>query len=432
MSEHRYILEPYKGMNTRYRCPSCQQRDKTFSLYIDTETGEHIHPTVGRCNRESNCGHHYTPKQYFQDNNISFDTPQPKANKPRLVTPQQKPVSFIPVEVFKQSLQIDKNVLQIAETNHFVKFLINLFGVEVASELVSRYFIATSKHWNGATVFWQIDSQGKLRTGKIMLYSPSTGKRVKEPFNHINWVHKALKRPEFELRQCLFGEHLLIEKTKPVAIVESEKTAVIASVYLPQFIWVAVGSLTNLNAEKCSILKGRTVTLFPDLKGFEKWNSKAKELSHLALFSVSDLLERKATEAEREQGFDLADYLINFNYKEFAPPEPEATKPLPAVQTLVEVKQFEQPEPVYYFSKPEQLKPINWKQDITELENYFEGIELPTQPIKLKQAETVLYCSAFVKSHLAVIKAYNGLNVAQPYVDRLNELKLKIEGANSL
>ena len=76
MTEYKYILEPYKGMNTRYRCPTFQQRDKTYSLYIDTETGEHIHPTVGRCNRESNCGQHYTPKQYFQDNNISFDTPK--------------------------------------------------------------------------------------------------------------------------------------------------------------------------------------------------------------------------------------------------------------------------------------------------------------------------------------------------------------------
>ena len=150
-----------------------------------------------------------------------------------------------------------------------------------------------------------------------MLYSPTTGKRVKEPFNHITWVHKALKQPEFELRQCLFGEHLLQDITKPVAIVESEKTAVIASVYLPQFIWLAVGSLTNLNAEKCNILKGRTVTLFPDLNGFEKWSSKAKELSHIATFNVSDLLERKATEAEREQGFDLADYLIKLEVKAF-------------------------------------------------------------------------------------------------------------------
>lgn len=413
---HKYILEPYKGMNTRYRCPSCQQRDKTFSLYIDTETGEHIHPTVGRCNRESNCGHHYTPKQYFQDNNISFDTPQPKAYKPRPVTPQPKPVSFIPVEVFKASLKAH-------ETNHFVKFLINLFGVEVASELVSRYFIATSKHWNGATVFWQIDTQGKVRTGKIMLYSPTTGKRVKNLEIPVYWVHKALKQPEFELRQCLFGEHLLIDKTKPVAIVESEKTAVIASVYLPQFVWVAVGSLTNLNAEKCSILKGRTVTLFPDLNGFDKWSSKAKELSHLAIFTVSDLLERKATEAERKQGFDLADYLIKFNYKDFALPEPEATEPPPAVQPLVEVKPFEQPEPVYYFSKPEQPKPESWEQDITELENYFTSIELPTQPVKLNRCSTITDCSLFIESHFATVKANNGKQIFLPYLHRLQELK---------
>ena len=399
MTAHRYILEPYKGMNTRYRCPSCQQRDKTYSLYIDTETGEHLHPSVGRCNRESNCGYHYTPKQYFQDNNISFDTPQPKAYNPRPVTPPQKPVSFIPVEVFKASLKA-------YETNNFVQFLINLFGVEVASQLVSRYFIATSKHWNGATVFWQIDIKGKVRTGKIMLYSPTTGKRIKEPFNHINWAHKAIKKPEFELRQCLFGEHLLIDKTKHVAIVESEKTAIIASVYLPQFIWVAVGSLTNLNAEKCSILKGRTVTLFPDLNGFEKWSNKANELSHLAIFTVSDLLELKATEAEKKQGFDLADYLIKYDYKAFALPKPE---PPPAVQPLVEVKPFEQLE--------------NWEQDITELENYFSGIALPTKPIKLNRFSTITNCSLFIESHFSIVKANNGKQTFLPYLNRLQELK---------
>jgi hypothetical protein len=408
-------------MNTRYRCPSCQQRDKTFSLYIDTETGEHIHPTVGRCNRESNCGHHYTPKQYFQDNNVSFDTPQPKAYKPRPVTPQPKPVSFIPVEVFKASLKAH-------ETNHFVQFLINLFGVEVASQLVSRYFIATSKHWNGATVFWQIDTQGKVRTGKIMLYSPTTGKRVKEPFNHINWVHKALKQAEFELSQCLFGEHLLIDKTKPVAIVESEKTAVIASVYLPQFIWVAVGSITNLNAEKCSILKERTVTLFPDLNGFDKWSSKAQELSHLANFTVSELLERKATEAEKKQGFDLADYLIKYDYKAFALPLPEESEPHAAVHPLIEVKPLEQSKPVYYFSKPEPpkfepSKPDSWVQDITELENYFAGIELPSQSVKLNAYTTITNCAIFIESHFATLNIYNGKRAFLPYLNRLRELK---------
>jgi hypothetical protein len=320
MDKHQYILEPYRGMNTRYHCPSCKHKSKTFALYIDTETSKHLHPTVGRCNRESNCGYHYTPKQYFQDNNISFDTPQHKAYKLQPIKPQPKPVSFIPVEAFKASLTPTS-----FEANHFVKFLISLFGANITNELVGRYFIGTSKHWDGATVFWQIDTQGKVRTGKIMLYNPITGKRVKEPFNHIQWVHKALRKPEFELRQCLFGEHLLIDKTKPVAIVESEKTAIIASVYFPQFIWLAAGNKDGLNAEKCSILKGRNIILFPDCSlskdgkptVFEHWSSKAKEFSQLVTFIISDLLERKATEAEKEQGLDLADYLIKFDFQTF-------------------------------------------------------------------------------------------------------------------
>lgn len=419
MSNHRYLLEPYKGMNTRYQCPGCKA-GRTFSRYIDSDTGEQLHPSVGRCNRESNCGYHYTPKQYFHDNSILLDRPQQKARQPRPVTNQPKPVSFIPVDEFKASL----NPMAL-EANHFVKFLIDLFGLEVASELVSRYFIATSKHWEGATVFWQIDTKGKIRTGKIMLYSPTTGKRVKEPFNHIHWVHKCLHSPEFELRQCLFGEHLLIDTTKPVAIVESEKTAVIASGYLPQFIWLAVGSLSNLNADKCSILKGRNVVLFPDLNGFDKWSSKAKGLSHIAKFTISDLLERKATEEERKLGLDLADYLTRFDFREFAEPIPDpiSNEPPAALKPHVEVKPFEQSEPVYHFNKPEQPKPESWEQDITELEIYFSGIAIPAQPVKLYPFSTITNCSLFIESHLATVKANNGKRSFLIYLHRLQELK---------
>lgn len=434
MSEHRYILEPYKGMNTRYRCPGCQHREKTFSLYIDTETGEHLNHSVGRCNRESNCGYHYTPKQYFQDNNISFDTPQPRQYwKPKAVTIPPKPVSFIPVEIFKASLKSH-------EANNFVKFLIDLFGVEVASELISKYFIGTSKHQfksiefpdyvspKGATVFWQIDAQGKVRTGKIMLYSPTTGKRVKEPYNHITWVHKAIRQYGFELKQCLFGSHLLIDETKPVAIVESEKTAVIASVYLPQFIWLAVGSLTNLNTEKCCILKGRTVTLFPDLKAFEKWSNKAKELSSQlfgTMFTVSGLLERKATEAEKKQGFDLADYLIKFDYREFVLPETEPlpTDQPPAVQSLVEVKAFDPLAPAYNFIKPEQPRPESWKHEISELERYFETAILPAGSVKLNPWTTITDVPLFIHSHFETVRHNRGKITFLPYLERLQELK---------
>jgi len=227
--------------------------------------------------------------------------------------------------------------------------------------------------------------------------------------------------PEFELKQCFFGEHLLQDKQKPVAITESEKTAVISSVYFPQFIWLAAGSLTNLNAEKCSILKGRTVILFPDLKGFEKWSNKAKELSHLASFNVSDLLERKATEAEKEQGFDLADYLIKFDYKEFALTGP--AKQPPAVQPLVEAKRIEPIEPVYGFRKAGKQKSENREQDISELEQFFNAVPLPTPPVKLNQCTKIIDISKFINSHLTIVKAQNGNMRYEPYLNRLQELK---------
>lgn len=311
MNELLYVLEPYHGLNTRYYCPKCKQKTKTFVRYINTRTNEHLNSSVGRCNREIKCGYHYSPSQYFKDNHISLDTNNLHlANK--LITTENKAnlISFINQNIFKASLKV-------CRTNNFVMFLKKLFGEDIANFLVQKYCIGTSIHWNGATVFWEIDSNGKIRTGKIMLYNELTGKRIKKPFNHISWVHTVLKLQNFNLKQCFFGEHLLHEKHKPVAIVESEKTAIIASIYLPNFIWLAVGSLTNLNKEKCNILKGRSVILFPDLNGFEKWSVKAKEFSHIANFIVSDLLERKANNEEKEQGLDLADYLIRHEYKAF-------------------------------------------------------------------------------------------------------------------
>jgi hypothetical protein len=440
MNEHLYKLEPYKGMKTRYSCPSCQQH-KVFSLYINTETGEHLNETVGRCNRESNCSYHYTPKQYFEENNISFDKPQQHRQQRVIQPPQPKPISFVSVEVFTASLQSH-------ESNNFIKYLIDLFGVEVTKALIEKYFIGTSNHWNGATVFWQIDKDYQVRTGKIMLYSPITGKRVKEPFNHhINWVHTALKLPDFELKQCLFGEHLLDNNTKPLAIVESEKTAIIASVYLPHFNWLATGGLDNFTAEKCKVLQGRTVFLYPDLSKpkpnklstFEKWSNKAKEFSTIANFVVSDLLERTASDEERKQGLDLADYLIRFNYKDFIEPEPPAPPPPADEVVRNETKHNEyndlkeRAKHNEYNDLKERAKHneyndlkegvLDWSKEVEELEAYFKSITLPKVPILFKEGEKILNVERFLESHLATLKQMNGKKCFLSHLHRLRKLK---------
>ncbi len=116
-------------------------------------------------------------------------------------------------------------------------------------------------------------------------------------------------------------------RSSPAWKSSSSKTAIISSVYFPQLIWLAVGGLYSLNLEKFRILTCRKVILFPDSDGFDKWNKKVKELSHLAIISISSLMEQIATKLEREQGLDLVDYLIRFDYKEFFNDSPNGSRP---------------------------------------------------------------------------------------------------------
>jgi len=298
MKVFRYILEPYKGMQQKFICPNCGKR--TFVRYIDKDTGQYVNDNVGRCDRELKCGYHYTPKDYFKDHN--YKAPNFKIHSQ--IQPVIEQPSYIDKNLFEKSLDnYDKN--------NFITFLRKTFNSEVTQKLIDTYKIGTSKYWDGATVFWQIDINGNIRTGKIMQYNPDTGRRVKSPYDKITWVHKAIKLEKFNLKQCLFGEHLLIDKTKPVAVVESEKTAIIASVFIKDIIFVATGGKQNLNAIKLIPLANRNVIFYPDLGAFDEWNDKVNTFKKMfKSVKVSDILENIATVKERNKGFDIADYLL--------------------------------------------------------------------------------------------------------------------------
>jgi hypothetical protein len=433
MDDYRYILEPYKGINTRHTCPGCG-KVKTFSLYIDTDTGENIAPNVGRCNRVDNCSYHYTPKQYFTDNNISIDQQPTKYINSKPLQPI-KPISFIPFEKLEASRAH-------YEQNNLVIFLIDRFGIVAVNELIVKYNLGTSKHWPGASIFWQIDQQGRIRTGKIMLYDAITGHRTKEPANCITFVHSALKLYDYELKQCLFGEHLLQDKSRPIAVVESEKTAIIASIYLPQFNWVATSGAEGLSRDKCDVLNnsGLHVVLFPDVSkpkegkptAFERWNNTAKK--HLKRFSVSELLEDIATVEERVSGLDLADYLLRCDIKDFIiDKKPSEAEQVPTVKTVLfePLNKVEQSEPIkteYRLIKSELNEqettiPDNWDNEINELESFFNSTSMPNRPIKINSYTTINDVLKFIEMNLSIIKAQNGKVTYRPYLERLRQLK---------
>lgn len=302
-------LEKYTGKASRHKCPKCNDLH-SFAYYLDGNTGQVIDKTVGRCNHESGCGYHYTPKQFFIDN---------PAEKERFTVPiQQKPIqhqreaSYIPFQYVEKSVSYNSTFV------YFLCGLFDRFSLEspTIERLMQDYAIGATK--DGSIIYWQIDTKGKVRTGKVMKYDPNTGHRVKDG-GGINWIHSIMKKqqllPEdFNLVQCLFGEHLLrMYPTKVVALVESEKSALIASGVYPEYIWLATGGKSQLSIEKLKVLKGRTVIMFPDVDGFGYWSDKAKEVEAIGCkVVVSDLLEKNATDEDRANKIDLADWLIRY------------------------------------------------------------------------------------------------------------------------
>ena len=184
---------------------------------------------------------------------------------------------------------------------------------EETIRLFQLYRIGTFAKWGGSAVFWQIDMNGLVRTGKIMCYNPETGHRIKEPQVFVSWAHSELRMPDFHLKQCLFGEYLLKSSTSsPVMLVESEKTAVIMSHFIPDYLWLATGGKNGcFNREAMQVLRDRNITLLPDLGATEQWKAKSAMLSEICKkVSVSDILERIATEEQRNQGLDIADFFL--------------------------------------------------------------------------------------------------------------------------
>ena len=81
------------------------------------------------------------------------------------------------------------------------------------------------------------------------------------------------------LQQCLFGLHLINESSKKgIAIVESEKTALMMSLFLPNYIWMATGGKGNFNKKMLLPIKGYTILVYPDKSEFNDWNKIVLEL----------------------------------------------------------------------------------------------------------------------------------------------------------
>lgn len=261
----------------KMRCPKCGQlRFVPYVLAADGRTlaGEEF----GRCDREQNCGYQRYPSD-VQAPNVT-----PVIEKPK------QPLRFFPCAV---NWDIKTPLFD---------YVARLAGVNNAIAIWKRYRIGRD---GNRTVFWQIALDGSIRAGKSIPYG-NDGHRIKTDAMPANWLHKSrdwrhLHTGE-ELQQCYFGEHLLRNNEKPVAIVESEKTAAILSQYAQGYVWLASGGSQNIkNEKKNAVLKGRNVLLIPDNGQYWNW----AQVAHKYGWEITDGIEK----APVFEGCDILDIL---------------------------------------------------------------------------------------------------------------------------
>lgn len=370
MKNYRYILDK---SSKKFRCPECNK--KRFVRMIDSLTGQYLPDEFGICDRKESCQYfkipesptefyffieflsvrsfskksfrsvdedgviHFIPKSIIKEikdevlllpewylikrnilyagcNYIEFE----KENKSGfvLVSKSPKTQSKKTKKITFHSPDLLNDLMSKSVEDNLTKFLKSIFPAEEVEKIKKDYFLmGTDLKWENSTLFLQLDKQKVLRSGKIMLYNRDSGKRVKSPRSHVSWLHSALKIQDFEVNQCLFGLHLSEEyPDKDVAIVESEKTAVILSLVIKDFIWMATGGSGNLKLEKLNPIKDRRIILYPDKGVFDDWKKIELEAKENGFrISTSDILENTSL----NDGDDLAD----FHLMNEESPEPE-------------------------------------------------------------------------------------------------------------
>jgi hypothetical protein len=186
--------------------------------------------------------------------------PLPRPIQPALPDPT---LYTIPDEVFQPTVGH-------YASNQFATLLQQEFGTDKAADLLHRFQIGTSAHWEGATVFWLIDEAQRIRAGQVVLFDKDwhrakyVDRQGRKQACISSVSHGLMKRYRKEEKTpptwlsdyhdnaprwpSLFGVHQLATapSSQPVAIVEAPKTAVICAAYYPQFIWLAVGALSYL------------------------------------------------------------------------------------------------------------------------------------------------------------------------------------------
>ena len=311
MNNFKYQLQRYTGRNSRHTCPACG-RPHCFTLYVDA-AGNPLANDVGRCEHLSKCGYHKTPAEHFADHPNEERKPySAKTGISATAKKQPEQIDFIPFSLIHRS----ENT-----SNSLMRYLAKSFPQSGLEQVTKMYHLGSTR--KGEIIYPQIDAQGRCRTGKVMAYGEDGHRIKRSECDAVDWLHARLMRQQgrpasdYHLRQCLFGEHLLSQRPNDlVCVVEGEKSAVIASLVFPAFVWVAVGGKAMFSPERCKVLANHDVLIYSDADAVEEWGNKIKSFTFCRSIRLSDWAKDEPQGSKR----DIADLLLEERQRKQAKP----------------------------------------------------------------------------------------------------------------
>lgn len=259
-----------------------------------------------------------------------FDLIQAKENC-NFATAKQKVASILNVELEKpksksEQLFFDKEFNDTCinnQNNNFSIFCKEKLGISETH--LKSWGVGT--FGKGLTIFLQKDLQGKVWNYQAIAYN-ELGKKSGALFSAIQPESIKNEKPNF-YSSLLYGFHLLREeKNIPIIVVESPKSAVIASHFYPQYDFVACMSANGLTEYFCELLKNthKPIYWLCDADGNEyneldkilyggRLNSSITNLSKTVInSSVVDLFPNYKYANNHIEGkyhYDIADFIVD-------------------------------------------------------------------------------------------------------------------------
>lgn len=250
---------------------------------------------------------------------ICINTAPNAVSTPKPPTQQAPPPPiYLNTQTISMAIEVERTALY--------KYLSPLFSADAVKRVMAQYKcglghnLYKDKDWKMSdspiqlqncrecAAFPYIDTNGNVHSIKVVPYDKANGHRIK---GKRSGADMQLYKPQ-QNKGAYFGTHLLADSTTaPIAIVESEKSALIGALFAPNFIWIATGGKEYLgqnHIHKLEPFKGRVIHVYPDADAVEDWRKHVDDMRSNGYNVIyrDDIIAKYPPESK----IDIADLMI--------------------------------------------------------------------------------------------------------------------------